>query len=96
MQTGWLSPTGEWHPCETYEHTTYASRILESSEGRLEKAGWVKITRSAMGIREQKIYWDLRHSLTPEQIRFLRPYFEENDIPVCELATYRFRKESDE
>ena len=96
MQTGWLSPTGEWHPCETYEHTTYASRILESSEGRLEKAGWVKITRSAMDIREQKIYWDLRHSLTPEQIRFLRPYFEENDIPVCELATYRFRKESDE
>lgn len=96
MQTGWLSPTGEWHPCETYEHTTYASRILESSEGCLEKAGWVKITRSAMGIREQKIYWDLRHSLTPEQIRFLRPYFEENDIPVCELATYRFRKKSDE
>lgn len=96
MQTGWLSPTGEWHPCETYEHTTYASRVLESSEDRLEKTGWVKITRSAMGIREQKIYWDLRHSLTPEQIRFLRPYFEENDIPVYELATYRFRKESDE
>lgn len=95
MQTGWLSPTGEWHPCETYEHTTYASRVLESSEDRLEKTGWVKITRSAMGMREQKIYWDLRHSLTPEQVRFLRPYFEENDIPVCHLAAYRFEKESD-
>lgn len=61
MQTGWLSPTGEWHPCETYEHTSYASRVLNSSESRLEDTGWVKITRSAMGIREQKIYWDLRH-----------------------------------
>ena len=93
MQTGWLSPTGEWHPCETYEHTNYASRILNSSESRLENTGWVKITRSAMGIREQKIYWDLRHTLTPEQAHFLRPYFEENDIPVCKLAEYRFRKE---
>ena len=95
MQTGWLSPTGEWHPCETYEHTNYASRVLNSSESRLENTGWVKITRSAMGIREQKIYWDFRHTLTPEQVRFLRPYIEENDIPVDELAKYRFRKETE-
>ena len=95
MQTGWLSPTGEWHPCETYEHTSYASRVLNSSESRLENTGWVKITRSAMGIREQKIYWDLRHTLTPEQVRFLRPYIEENDIPVDELVKYRFRKETE-
>ena len=95
MQTGWLSPTGEWHPCETYEHTSYASRVLNSSENRLENTGWVKITRSAMGIREQKIYWDLRHTLTPEQVRFLRPYIEENDIPVDELVKYRFRKETE-
>ena len=95
MQTGWLSPTGEWHPCETYEHTNYASRVLNSSESRLENTGWVKITRSAMGTREQKIYWDLRHTLTPEQVRFLRPYIEENDIPVDELVKYRFRKETE-
>ena len=95
MQTGWLSPTGEWHPCETYEHTSYASRVLNSSESRLENTGWVKITRSAMGIREQKIYWDLRYTLTPEQVRFLRPYIEENDIPVDELVKYRFRKETE-
>lgn len=42
MQTGWLSPTGEWHPCETYEHTNYASRVLNSSESRLENTSWVK------------------------------------------------------
>ena len=95
MQTGWLSPTGEWHPCETYEHTNYASRDLNSSESRLENTGLFKITRSAMGIREQKIYWDLRHTLTPEQVRFLRPYIEENDIPVDELVKYRFRKETE-
>lgn len=95
MQTGYLSPTGEWHPCDVYEHSSYASRVFGVSESTMEKRGWVKITRSAMGMREQKIYWDLRHTLTPEQIRFLRPYIEENDIPVDELVKYRFRKETE-
>lgn len=96
MQTGWLSPTGEFIKCDTCEHLDIARELTNSgyrADDTLLKMGYVQISRSLMGKREQAIYYDLHHVLTPEQIRFLRPYFEENDIPVSEVALQRWEME---
>ena len=93
MQTGWLSPTGEFIKCDTYDHLDVARQLTHDgcyADDLLLKRGYVKISRSLMGRREQAIYYDLRHTLTPEQVRFLRPYFEENDIPVSEVTQQRW------
>lgn len=29
MKTGWLSPTGEWFPCEVYDHIAVAKKLLD-------------------------------------------------------------------
>lgn len=96
MQTGWLSPTGEFIKCDTCDHI-YVARQLTGDGYRADdlllKRGYVQISRSLMGEREQAIYYDLRHVLTPEQIMFLRPYFEDNDIPVSDVAQQRWEME---
>lgn len=85
MQTGWLSPTGEFVSCEPFEHLAYA-RIYSGEENNpdidLIDKGWVQISISMIGIKEQYIYWDDHHILTHEQKEFLQPYFENNDMPV--------------
>lgn len=85
MKTGWLSPTGEFCYCEPFEHLTYA-RIISGEEDNpdidLIDKGWVQITISTIGAKEQYIYWNDCHILTYEQKNFLRPYFENNDISV--------------
>lgn len=96
MQTGWLSPTGEFTPCDVYDHVDAAREITKEgydADQILLKRGYVQISRSAMGKREQKVYYDIYHTLTPEQVRFLRPYFEENDVPMDEVAQYRWNCE---
>ena len=96
MQTGWLSPTGEFVKCDTCEHLYVARQLTHDgyhADDLLLRQGYVQISKSLMGNREQAIYYDLHHTLTPEQIRFLRPYFEENDIPVSELARQRWEME---
>lgn len=95
MQTGWLSSTGEFIKCDTCDHISVARQLTNEgyhADETLLKRGYVQISKSLM-TKEQKIYYDLHHSLTPEQIRFLRPYFEENDIPVDEIARQRWEWE---
>lgn len=95
MQTGWLSPTGEFTECDVCDHI-YIARQLTGEDYRADVTllarGWVQISRSLM-THEQAIYWDLHHNLTPEQTRFLRPYFEENDTPVSWVAQERWEME---
>ena len=96
MQTGWLSPTGEFIACDVYDHLDVARRIAHDgyhADELLLKSGWVKISKSLMYRKEQAIYYDLYHTLTPEQVIFLRPYFDENDIPVSDLARQRWEME---
>ena len=85
MKTGWLSPTGEWFPCPVYEHL-YWARKLSGEDKRADDAlinrGWVKISISQMGTRRWSIWWKHFH-LTPEQKRFLEPYFApDSELPV--------------
>lgn len=96
MKTGWLSPTGEFVECDVCDHIEAACEIAGEryrADEKLKKSGWVQITRSLMGRKEWHIYYDLYHNLTPEQIRFLRPYFENDEIPMNSIAKMRWEME---
>lgn len=101
MQTGWLSPNGEFYPCATFDHIEVAEDIISKvgiqangvyhPDDVLMSAGWVHITRSSLGMKEQNVFWD--KFLTEHQKRFLKPYFEENDEPVSDVAKARWEYE---
>ena len=98
MQTGWLDPAGRFYPCETFEHIAVAEeivgdRFVAAPDDMLMNSGWVKITRSLLGKKEQNIFWE-KH-LTIPQIDFLRTYFENNDENVSPIAVMRWEYELD-
>lgn len=97
IKTGWLSPTGEWHPCPVYDHISVARRL--SGEDRraddvLISRGWVKISITQLGRREWRIYWDRHIGLSHEQKQFLEPYFaEDSEYPIDLLTKDYFEEE---
>lgn len=98
MQTGWLDPAGRFYPCDTFDHVAVAEEIvgdhyIAAPDDALMDSGWVKITRSLLGMKEQNIFWE-KH-LTNPQIEFLRAYFEKNDENVCPVAQMRWEYEMD-
>lgn len=102
MQTGWLDPTGTFYPCKVFEHVEMANDLVDllkiesptyHGDETLLKNGWVQITRSLLGVKEQNIFWE--KFLTEYQKQFLRPYFEENDEPVSSTAMKRWEFETD-
>ena len=96
MKIGWLSPTGEFIECGLYDHSVVAEKLTGDPvqpDEILFKRGYAKITVSMLGKKEQAIFWDLHRDLTPEQVRFLRPYFEENDLPLTWATRYRWEQE---
>ena len=100
MKTGWLSPTGEWFPCEVYEHL-YMARKLSGEHGcraddKLIERGWVKISISHWPTNRWSIWWR-HHHLTPEQKRFLKPYFApDSELPVNDFERDYWEDECDE
>lgn len=99
LDTGWLSPTGEFFQCPTYDHIAVAQKLTGEyyrADETIMKRGYVQISINLLGTKEWAIFWDLHHTLTPEQTRFLRPYFENEDtFPVCFSARCRWDKEFD-
>jgi hypothetical protein len=103
MQTGWLAPNGDFYPCETFEHIAVAEELVDKldihiglkyhADDILMESGWVKITRSLLGVKEQNIFWD--KFLTEYQKKFLKPYFEENDELIGAIAIMRWEYEND-
>ena len=98
MQTGWLDPAGRFCPCDTFDHVAVAEEIvgdhyITAPDDVLMDSGWVKITRSLLGVKEQNIFWE-KH-LTNSQIEFLRQYFEKNDENVSPVAQMRWEWELD-
>ena len=104
MQTGWLAPNGDFYECAVFDHIEAARDIVDKisvqRNGKhhpdeiLLSAGWVQITRSLLGAKEQNIFWE--RFLTEYQKQFLRPYFEENDEPVSSVAVMRWEYEMDD
>lgn len=86
LDTGFLSPTGEFFPCSMYEHMTVAHELLEilcpneyfcDPEGQLREMGWVDIHFELLS-GKYNIHWDYPRSLSPEQIHVLKPLVEDN------------------
>ena len=109
IKTGWLSPTGEFFPAGLYDHIYVARELADSlslpsydfktnrmipDDDKLLNNGWVYIGIGVYFEHEWRIGWG-ELPLTPEQIRFLRPYFEENDLPVNEIARMRWELETE-
>lgn len=110
LRQGWLSPTGEFYECSSFDHIVLAKDLAEKQsvpdidarshriipdDERLMMAGWVYIGISSFRCHEWRIGW--KRSITPEQIRFLRPYFEDGTfLPVNELSKQRWMEEIDD
>lgn len=109
LRQGWLSPTGEFFECHSYDHyetarelaynlslpsiDTKLSRIISEDE-KLLNAGWVYIGIASFMCHEWRFGWNRK--LTSEQVRFLRPYFENgNGLPVNEFCKMRWKEELD-
>lgn len=99
LDTGWLSPTGEFFRCQTYEHIAVARKLSGDdyrADETLMKRGFVQISISLLSKKEWAIFWGTNHRLTPEQTRFLRPYFEDKEaFPVCFSAKCRWDRNID-
>lgn len=106
LKQGWLSPTGEFVECNSYDHIAIARDLANNlnlyqfsvkqnrplpEDTLLMNAGWVYIGISSFMCHEWRIGW--YRKLTFEQVRFLRPYFEESDLPVNEFSVYRWKEE---
>lgn len=107
LKQGWLSPTGEFFECHSYNHYETARELAEtisalSIDSKMHRvisddewllcAGWVHIGISSFRCHEWRIGWKLR--LSPEQICFLRPYFEdENELPINKFSKIHWKEE---
>ena len=106
LKQGWLSPTGEFFQCSSFDHYATAKELAEkisapsinkknrqySDDDRLLAAGWAYIGIGSFLCHEWRIGWE--QSLTPEQVQFLRPYFEDgNGIPVNSVSGERWKWE---
>lgn len=94
IKLGWLSPTAELVECREYEHIYIAASILDKSynmgyvsnpDNALIYMGWVHITRGQVLDHDYHFYWNMNKFLTPEQIQYLKPYFEDENCPIDEI-----------
>lgn len=82
--SGWLSPSGEWHGCDSQHHDTVARLILRKTVDELEKEGWCRVYGQYSEEYRKKHadpeFLCQRH-LTPEQRNWLQlhGYYLEDD-----------------
>ena len=107
FKIGWLSPTGEFTECNSFDHVEVARDIAEKLNLQtfdanmciylpydevLMRAGWAHIGVSMLMRKEWFVFWE-RH-LTPEQISFLEPYFASPDINIGTVTRQRWEFEN--
>lgn len=100
LKIGWLSPSGELVECCSYDHIAAAKEIADTRgmaaawhpDDALMGAGWAYIGLSSFGTRELRIGWG--KFLTDYQKNFLKPYFENEFIPVNGVAMMRWAEEN--
>ena len=94
IKLGWLSPTAEMVECNAYGHIQAAYDILDKNydmgcvfnpDDVLVNLGWVHICRGAILDHDYHFYWNMNRFLTPEQIQYLKPYFEDKNCPIDEV-----------
>ena len=106
LKTGWLSPDGDLYECSSYDHTSEARTIVKrfgyspvssqryswSADDILMANRWVYIGISSLGVREWRIGW--KTFLTEPQKIYLKPYFDDQHMPVNAVAKERYKEES--
>lgn len=97
LKTGWLFPNGDFYPCGTFEHISCAGKIIgDDSYARpdeiLHNCGFAEITVSNEGAKEWRVYW--KDFLTVAQKIFLKPYFEDDTLPMENAARLRWEQEN--
>lgn len=104
LTTGWLSPNGEMYTCGSYDHVSTAEELVKKykyvstvyfsvCDDLLMERGWVYIGISSLGAHEWRIGW--KKFLTESQKSFLRPYFEDSEIPVSSMSRINWENEFD-
>lgn len=78
IPTGWLSPNGEFFPCESYAHISAARDLLHDyatskPDAELLNRGFCSI--SIVTFLDHGYAIGLKQHLTPEQKAFLKPYY---------------------
>lgn len=101
LKTGWLSPGGDFFPCYSYDHEEEARKIVDKfgypeienshADDNLMSHGWAYVGISDFMCHEWRIGWE--KFLTEPQKQFLRPYFEESNLPVNDLAVWKWERE---
>ena len=103
LPLGWLSPSGEFIECDYYNHISIAHELVEKygyhkvgskpDDDILLYNGWVHIGITSIGKKEWAIYWE--NFLTEEQKNAIKPYFEDDEIPMCFVSQCKWEKEND-
>lgn len=81
---GWLSPGGEFYPCDYSGHYSIVSRLGFLSERDAEKKGWAKLGRS-MAMKDPDFFGFCDVGLvrpTAIQVEMVQRYCEERGIEV--------------
>lgn len=85
LESGFLSPTGEFFPCSYMAHITVADELLETlcpdkyfddPEEQLRKLGWVDVHMEITS-RKYNVCWNYYGHMSSEQVRVLRPLIED-------------------
>lgn len=88
LKTGWMSPDGDFYPCEYMEHIPLAYEIWDEMyanlfpditynfEQKLIEFGWCEI--QVITFMEHGFLFNFARHLTPEQKRVIMPVFEDN------------------
>lgn len=93
---GWLSPTGEFVPCEYWEHTETAWALcnkhqyevyMDPPDEVLVQNGWIKIGYHLQP-REVYFYRDNYRHVSIAQKRFLEPYICQTMVRVELMSIY--------
>lgn len=100
---GWLSPDGNFYPCQYYEHRAMADIIagevydyyggLYTGDDYLMQRGWCRISLSMLGNKAYSIEWE--RFLTDTQKNFLRKYLEDETFGVTSGTKIRWSMEED-
>lgn len=93
--------------CHSYDHIAKAKEIVDKlgysyigpegkrvhADDNLMAHGWCYIGISCFMYHEWRIGWE--KFLTEYQKQFLKPYFEESDLPVNDFAVMKWEQETE-
>lgn len=100
LDTGWISPSGDYYPTGYMEHLFVADEIWKmlnngtppnDVDRRLVDLGWCEI--HCLTYIEHGFLFNFGRHLTPEQKAVIKPVFEENIFKVLKSNVHDLEEE---